>query len=129
MQEKAGHIGLELSETKTKYMIMSTSDSRRKPEDLKVEGKSFMGVCSFKYLGNMINRNDNCVKERIQAGNRAYFSNLRILKIKIISRAAKLQVHKSLIRPVATYGAETWTLTVTEENILRMFERKIIRKI
>jgi hypothetical protein len=47
---------------------MSTSDSRRKPEDLKVEGKSFMGVCSFKYFGNMINndnRNDNCVKERI----------------------------------------------------------------
>jgi hypothetical protein len=53
---------------------MSTSESRRKPQDLKVEGKVFKGVGSFKYLGNMINngnRNDNCVKERIQAGNRA----------------------------------------------------------
>jgi hypothetical protein len=53
-----------------------------------------MGVCSFKYLGNMINndnRNDNCVKERIQAGSRAYFANLRILASKIMSRAAKLQ--------------------------------------
>jgi hypothetical protein len=42
---------------------MSTSNSRRKPEDLKGEGKSFKGVCSFKYLGNMINndnRDDNC---------------------------------------------------------------------
>jgi hypothetical protein len=65
MQEKAGKIGLEVNERKTKYMIMSTSDSRRKSEDLKVEGKSFMGVCNFKYLGNMINndnRNDNGVK-------------------------------------------------------------------
>jgi hypothetical protein len=38
-------------------------------------------------LGNMINNgniNDNCVKERIQAGNRAYFSNLSTLKSKII---------------------------------------------
>jgi hypothetical protein len=46
----------------------------------------------------------------------------------MISRAAKLQVYKT-IRPVVTYGAETWTLTTTEENILRMFERQIIRKI
>jgi hypothetical protein len=86
-----------------------------------------MGVSSIKYLGNMINsgsRNDNCVKERIQVGDRAYFANLRILKSKIISRAAKLQVYKTLIGPVATYGAETWTLTITEENILRIFERK-----
>jgi hypothetical protein len=33
------------------------------------------------------------------------------------------------MRAVARYGAETWTLRVTEGNALRMFERKIIRKI
>jgi hypothetical protein len=69
------------------------------------------------------NTNDNCFKERIQAGNRAYFANLSTLRSKIISRAAKIQVYKTLIRPVATYGAET------EENALRMCERKIIRRI
>jgi hypothetical protein len=47
----------------------------------------------------------------------------------MLKRAAKLQVYKTLIGLVATYGAETWTLTVTEENALKMFERKIIRKI
>jgi hypothetical protein len=83
-------------------------------------------VSSFKYLGNVINnskRNDNYVKERIQAGNRAHFANLSTLKSKI-SRAAKMQVYKTLIRPVATYRAETWILTVEYENALRMFERK-----
>jgi hypothetical protein len=59
------------------------------------------------------NRSDNCVKESIQAGNRAYFENLSTLKSKIISRAVKIQVYKTLIRPVATYGTETWMLTVT----------------
>jgi hypothetical protein len=78
---------------------------------------------------NNDNINDNCVKEKIQAGNRAYFANLSILKRQIISRAAELQVYKTSIRPVATYGAETWTLTVTDENALRIFDRKIIHRI
>jgi hypothetical protein len=33
------------------------------------------------------------------------------------------------IRPVVTYGSETWTLTKSDENLLRIFKRKILRKI
>jgi hypothetical protein len=67
MEEKAGKTGLEVNERKTKYMIMSTSESRRKPQDLKIERKLFTGASSFKYLGNMINngnRSDSRFKER-----------------------------------------------------------------
>jgi hypothetical protein len=38
-------------------------------------------------------------------------------------------VDLTLIRPIVAYGAETWTLTVTEENALRRFEMKVLWKI
>ena len=39
-----------------------------------------------------------------------------------------MQIYKTLIKPVITYGSETWTLTKSDENLLRIFERKILRK-
>jgi hypothetical protein len=41
IEEKARKIGLKVNERKTKYMIISTSESKRKPQYLKVEGKLF----------------------------------------------------------------------------------------
>ena len=31
--------------------------------------------------------------------------------------------------PVVLYGCETWSLTLTEEHRLRVFENKVLRKI
>jgi len=54
--------------------------------------------------------------------------------LKIVSHwpfnaASKLQIYKSIIRPTVTYGCETWAMTVTEQNHLLVFERRILRKI
>jgi hypothetical protein len=40
-----------------------------------------------------------------------------------------MQIYKTVIRPVTTYGLETWTLTKSDENSSRIFERKILTKI
>jgi hypothetical protein len=69
------------------------------------------------------------MKEKIQAGYRAYYSNLHLLKNKTISRKAKINIHKTLIRPVVIYGSEVWTLNKENEHAVHVFERKITRKI
>ena len=56
-------------------------------------------------------------------------ANHHMLKSEIIKRSAKMQIYKTLIRPEVRYGSETWTLTKSDENLLRIFERKILRKI
>ena len=40
-----------------------------------------------------------------------------------------MQIYKTLIRPVVTYGSETWTISKSDENLLRIVKRKILRKI
>ena len=74
-------------------------------------------------------RISECVKDRTQTGNRAYATNYHTLKSKIIKRSVKMQIHKTLIRPVVMYGSDIWTLTKSDENLLRIFERKILRRI
>jgi hypothetical protein len=46
-----------------------------------------------------------------------------------LNRSSKLKIYKSLIRPIVTYGCEAWTLTNRDEQHLRIFEHRILRKI
>jgi hypothetical protein len=67
---------------------------------LRIGNKEFEGVSEFKYLGNISennNRNDRCVKQRIQTENKVYYANIQMLKRKIIPRRSKLQIYKTLI--------------------------------
>ena len=51
------------------------------------------------------------------------------MKSRALKRNSKLRIHRSLIRPVVTYGCEAWTLTNQDKQHLRIFERRILRKI
>jgi len=101
-------------------------------QDIEVAGKSYEVVNQFIYLESQIN-SKNLKKEeirlRIQAGNRSLFVNKKLLKNKDLNAASKLQIYKSIIRPIVTYGCEICAMTVTEQNRLLIFERRVLRKI
>jgi hypothetical protein len=79
--------------------------------DIEVAGKSYEAVNQFMYLGSQINSKNliqDEIRLRIQAGNISLFANKKLLKNKDLNAASKLQIYKSIIRPIVTYGCETW---------------------
>jgi len=69
------------------------------------------------------------IQRRILAGNGTYFAAVSFFRSRLLSRATKIILYKTLIRPVVTCGAEAWTLTEREEQALLIFERKMFRRI
>ena len=69
------------------------------------------------------------IHDRMQIGNRAYYINNRLLRRKLISHKAEMKIYKKLIRPVVAYGGETWALEKKEQETLRRFKRKIVRRV
>ena len=51
------------------------------------------------------------------------------MKPRIIYRNIKTLLYKTLIKPVLTYGAETWVPSKQDEHRLSAFERKILQRI
>jgi hypothetical protein len=41
----------------------------------------------------------------------------------------KIRKYNVIILPVVLYGCETWSLTLREENRLRVFENRVLRRI
>lgn len=133
LDEKGTDLGLKVNGTKTEYMILS-STKRQHGENVTIGTHTFKMVNQFVYLGSQLN-SDNVIedeiKRRITLGNRSYYSLLKILKSKSVSRNSKCALYKSVIIPVVTYGSESWCLTQKEEQSLLMltFERKVLRTI
>ncbi|KAJ4428539.1 hypothetical protein ANN_24583 [Periplaneta americana] len=62
-------------------------------------------------------------------GNACYYSVEKLLSSSLLSKNLKVRIYKTVILPVVLYGCETWTLTLREEQRLRVFENKVLRKI
>jgi len=63
------------------------------------------------------------------AGNVTYFAAGSLFRSRLLFRATKIILYKTLIRPVVSYGAEAWTFTKKEKQDLLIFEGEIFRRI
>jgi hypothetical protein len=47
----------------------------------------------------------------------------------LLPKKVKIKIYKTINLPVVSYGSETWSLTLREENRLRVFENRVLRRI
>ena len=102
-------------------MRFSATISGRSVKGATINGVTYEGVAEFIYCGTPIS-NDNSVENEIQrrilAGNRTYFAAISLFRSRLLSRATKIILYKTLTRPVVLCGAEGWTVTEREEQVL-----------
>jgi hypothetical protein len=53
----------------------------------------------------------------------------RTFIFRLLSKNVKIKMHKTIILPVVLCGRETWSLTLKEEYRLRVFEKKVLRRV
>jgi hypothetical protein len=72
LEKEAERFGLVVNGRKTKYMVMSTSSTKRTPQSISIGNRTFEGLSQFRYLGGLVNSQhkiSDCINDKIQKGN------------------------------------------------------------
>jgi hypothetical protein len=125
-------VGLEIIVEGTKYKLLSRHRNVGQNRDIKIANRSFGNASQFRYLGTTVS-NQNLIQEknkgRLNSGSACYHSVQNLLSSRLLSKNVKITIYKNIILPVVLYGCETWSLTLREEDRLRVFEKRVLRRI
>jgi hypothetical protein len=69
------------------------------------------------------------IKRRLNSGNACYHLVQNLSSSHLLSKNVKNRIYRTIFFPVVLYGCETWSLTLWEEQKLRMFENRVLRRI
>ena len=111
---------------------MSWDQNAGRIHTVSIDNSTFERVEKFKYLGtNLKNQNSipEEIKNRLRSGNACYHSVQNILSSRLLSKNLKIKTYRPTILPVLLYGCEIWSLTLSEERRLRVFESRVLRRI
>lgn len=117
--------GLKINKEKTK-ILSNSEDSNFTIDDWHLEK-----VEGFKYLEQILafkNKSDKEIDERISAAWRSFWTLKRLL-ISDLTLFHKRKLMDSVILPVSTYGAQSWTLKASTTKKIAAEQKAMERKI
>ncbi|KAI8484820.1 hypothetical protein Bbelb_374170 [Branchiostoma belcheri] len=121
--------GLKLSYDKTEYMAVGKDLVTR---DLDVNGHAIKPVDTFTYLGSTVNNAatiDTEINNRIAKFSKNTGALYPLLRDRNIPTDVRVHIYTSILKPILTYGCETWTLTERRRSILQAAEMRVLRLI
>jgi hypothetical protein len=68
------------------------------------------------------------VLQKLTAENKCYHALDHILKKRYISQSIKVRLYKTVMRPIVTYGVETWALTEKHRKIINDMGKESLEK-
>jgi sorting nexin-29 len=125
-------VGLEVNPEKSKYMLMAGSQKIGQKHSIRIVNRSFEDVAKFKYLRRTLTDQNHIhdeINSRLNSGNGYYHSIRSLLSSRLLSRNLKVKIYKTIILPVVLYECETRSLTLREEHRLKVFEKRVLRRI
>jgi hypothetical protein len=69
------------------------------------------------------------IKKGLNSGNNYYYSVQTPLSFRLLSNNVKIEIYKIIILLVVLYGCETWSLALTEGHAMRVFGKRVLRRI
>jgi len=125
-------IGQGVNADKTKYMVMSRDQNAGRIHNVKIDNIIFNRVENFKYLGTTLTNQNSIaeeIKSRLKSGNACYHLVQKLLSSRLQSKNLKIKIYRTVVLPVVLYGCESLSLILREEQKLRVFENRVLRKI
>ncbi|KAI8478919.1 hypothetical protein Bbelb_433480 [Branchiostoma belcheri] len=100
--------------------------------DLDVNGHAIKPVDTFTYLGSTVNNAatiDTEINNRIAKFSKNTGALYPLLRDRNIPTEVRVHIYTSILKPILTYGCETWTLTERRRSILQAAEMRVLRLI
>ena len=109
-------------------MRLNCPDDRR----VSIDGWELEEVGEFCYLGSLLTPYGGSVEDvanRLRKARGAFESLRGVWSSREISRKTKLVFYCSIVESTLLYGSECWSLTISLEKRLQVFQRKCLRRI
>jgi hypothetical protein len=113
-------------------MLLCRHQNAGKNYDVKIAKRFFENVAQFRYSGTKVTHQNLIqeeIKRRLNSGDACYHSVQNLSSSRLLSKNVKIGLFKCINLPVILCGCEAWSLTLSEEHRLRVFENRVLRRI